>query len=485
MPLAEVAANARDARASRAGARWAVRFGLADLIVWVVGAGLVASVWRRVRPWEWLEPLVDVGRVLGLGAVTLAVFLGIVLLRQAIRLWRGRGAGDVGPAGAAVAWRLAVVALLLALVSVELRLLRRDPDPFLTDDGSARRELLTASAALAMAGVVAGLARGRAAPRRWAWLSVVWAGLAGVAIVATQAFIPYLVLLALDAVRHALTHQDMSRPWPPMLTARVARAGREAAPVLACCLVLALLLSRELRRAAARPGEGDVARPDLWPLLAAAAASAAGAAWLLRVTLPALDGWLAEGLWQALGPRGAAAVVLGFAGLAAGPAARAAVAPGPTRPEPAANPARRSLARALLKAAVALLLLDLIVTRGLAFAGLAGGPWAHGFGLVDDALEWIQSMASSLLGQGWGTYYAPEWLVVALVQLWVGWRIVLLLVTAPGPEPASIDACLGSRRAFGRFAARWAALTVLMIASMPALFLAGLAVLQVFLRNVG
>ena len=65
---------------------------------------------------------------------------------------------------------------------------------------------------------------------------------------------------------------------------------------------------------------------------------------------------------------------------------------------------------------------------------------------------------------------------------WVAWRVFLMLVTPIGIEPTPIDASLADRRTLGRFVIRWTALTVLMVASLPALFLSALVLLHTLFR---
>src|SRR4051812_44566473 len=95
---------------ARVGGR--VRIGLAGLVAWVLGAGIMAAACREVRPWTWLAPRVDVDRLLGLSAASLAVLLGIGLFRQASVLIRRRRTMGDRTLLAALGWRAAVVALL-------------------------------------------------------------------------------------------------------------------------------------------------------------------------------------------------------------------------------------------------------------------------------------------------------------------------------------------------------------------------------------
>jgi hypothetical protein len=286
----------------------------------------------------------------------------------------------------------------------------------------------------------------------------------------------------MDAVRNAMSGPFALRFAGPGLHVRVLRAGTESAPALVCCLVLGLLIARELRRPAPGPGGVVGARRGVLALLAATAATVAGAAWLLAVTIPRLEEWLAEGLGATIDPTNAALVVLGFAGLALGPVARASDRPGQIGPDAADGRPRLPWAGLLLKLAVVVVLLHVIVARGLEIAGRFAESSVRWIDRLNAALEWVGSL---VLIRPWAFFESPEWLVLALAQAWVAWRVARLLVAPIVDEPAPIDASLGDRRALGRFATRWGALTVLMVASLPAMFVAGLALLDALFRALG
>jgi hypothetical protein len=134
-----------------------VRIRLADLMLWVLGAGVAAAVCKASRPASWLVPVMDVGRLLRLYAALLVVFLGITLLRQAFTPAR-RGGSAGGPWLAAVTWRLVVMALLGASLTATVRLLGRDVElgGWFTAEW-ARLTLLPLAMTFAMAGVLTGL----------------------------------------------------------------------------------------------------------------------------------------------------------------------------------------------------------------------------------------------------------------------------------------------------------------------------------------
>jgi hypothetical protein len=309
-----------------------------------------------------------------------------------------------------------------------------------------------------------------------AWLSVLWAGLAGVLIVASEVLIAYLVLMALEAVSNARTRIDWVQREYPGLRERIHDAGLMAIPALVCCLVLGLLISHELRRSAA---PAAATRRGTLMLVLVSAATAATAAWLLATGIPLLHTNLAEGLWLTIAPADAAVLVVGFGGLALGLAARGADRPGPQGPDEEVSRPRWSFLSRRLTAAATLVLLYVIINCVQMIGGYARWwlkPQASWF-YASQSWLWDQLWVSSMPWNGW--------LVLALTEAWVFWRLTWFWWKPLGTGPTPIDAWLGDRAALVRFAARWVALTVLMVAALPVLFVVGLAVLDGVLRAHG
>jgi hypothetical protein len=477
--------------AARDGRPALVRVRLADLMSWVLGAAIAAAVCREARPANWFAPELDVARILGLGTAILAIFAWIGLFRQAVA-WGWRGSREGGATWvAAIAWRLAVLGLLGAALVAEAELLRGDVSG---DDWShpaaARLRILPLAVCLALAGILAGLAPGRVEsrkrPRRLLGLSVVSAAAAGVTFATSQAFIPYLVLLAMNAVRNAMTGSVATQPPGPNLHDRIVHAGIEAAPVLACCLVLGLLVARELRGPDTASEDVGASGRGPWALLTTTVAAATGTVWLLVVTLPGLDRWLAKGLWVVTDARNAAVIVLGFVGLAFGLVARAADRPG--RPASHQSQQRRHSWRwgVLGKLIFALILIDVITARLieliLARRVTDGGPvdesWTRWVGWVDAGFDWLQTLVPARRLQPWYLFETPDFVALALLEAWLAWRVTALLLSSIGDTLTPIDANIANPRTTVRFALRWAALTVLMVASLPASFFTGLALVQ-------
>jgi hypothetical protein len=140
---------------------------------------------------------------------------------------------------------------------------------------------------------------------------------------ATEAIvIPYLVLLAMDALSHA------TRFWEGNGSGAVIRLSHGLVPValsLVSCVPAGVWQSHRLRgpRTASSPPAGRAIRVgnaamDLLSLLAPATA----AIYVMFLFLPSVHTQFAEGLWQAIRPLDRAVVTIGFAGLGAGITAR-------------------------------------------------------------------------------------------------------------------------------------------------------------------
>jgi hypothetical protein len=423
----------------------------------------------------------NVERALSFSAMGLAIFFGLGLIRECASLWRlSAGAVALSPV-TGIVWRFAAVGLLAVFVVGELRLMERGRWEIET----ALRLLLPLAGTMVMGGLVVGMTPGGPRkPRRWASLSVIWAGFAAVVIAATWMMIPYLILLALEAVSNAMI--SMNRPPVAQVPfqARLDRVGLDAALVLTCCLVSALWISRDLRRSQGRGGwRGNLG------LLAIAAVLAAGAAWLMLVTIPLLHPQIAEGLWMTVHPPEVLAILLGFAGMATAIAARAGEPSSSMTPDE--TPPSRRKSRTLLvvvNVAIGIVLLEFILTRvvriGQRGASTMEG-WEQWFGWGESLYQWVRSLGPHALGNVWTLAEQPEWVVLAVAELWVGWRLLGLFVGEPATRCTPIETILEERRTFARFLAHVCAILVLMIAALPTLFVMGVVVLHVALRSVG
>jgi hypothetical protein len=453
------------------------RLRIGDLLVWTLGCGVIAAVCRGVKPRSWVGTPVDIDPLLGVIAVVLAVGLGLVLVRQAVELVRGRLGRDV-PVIAAVAWRLAAATVLGIFLVAEEAELSAEFDRARWLRQPVGRNLLPVVATLGMAGIVAGMTRGRVRATRWPSLSTLGATAVGVAFMATESIIPYLVLIAIEAVTCAMIHPDRARLARADLSDRITRAGLESIVPLVCCALLGLCLSRALRRPATEPGR---ARRRALVLAVATLLAAAGSAWTVGVIVPELHICLVEGGGSILTPGVVAAVFLGFAGLALGLAARAADRPGADEavsPRPRTwQPAVMHLAQGIL----ALILLDVIAVRVAGILGWHEAAWARWVGWFETALAWVQSLLPLWLSKLWIIFAMPQWSVTFLAQLWLAWQVGRFVLRPGDRASIPIDASLRDPRAAARLAGRWAALMVLMVASLPVLTVAGLGLLHCFL----
>ena len=203
-----------------------------------------------------------------------------------------------------------------------------------------RQQLYPACGMFAMLGLVVGMGARFLLPletRRGSrpyWLFVILAGMAAVLIAALPfwpALIAYLVLIALEAVTNAMYH-----PYPiamherlipqPGFSTRLLHAGLDAAVAAGFCLALAVAVARDFERL--RQGKPWATKPAGWAFrfLLLAGAAAAGV-YIAVVTIPMIHPWFAEGFRQVLGPIDAAAIVCCFGLFGAGMAARAIAGP--------------------------------------------------------------------------------------------------------------------------------------------------------------
>jgi hypothetical protein len=460
---------------------------LRDLIVVVLGAGVAAGVARvALERSSGIPPgTLPIYVVVGVALIGPAIWVALRLLGQVIRPASGapEGPGRLG----AVAWRVIAAAMLLGYVAMETADLAGEfgPDPrwygrwILADE--ARAKVLPLCGLFLMTGVILGMspAARPAAPSRTRWQGWSWMVLSVPAVVLfALAMIPisYLVLVALEAVSNAQIHVLISRPG---VWSRLDRAAPAAAMASAVCLGAGVWLSRGLRREPEMGGKPGRA----WPLFVAAAGTAVAGAYLLLVTIPMLDEWLADGIGMVLAAPVGAALVVGFAAVAAGVAARAVVGNAGWEPE-APGSATPRVVRRLGRAGLVVARLVLIVLATLMFLedsflpfsrGLdwVPAPWAEHFA---DARVWVKGLPGADV---WLYALHPEPLFLELGLLWVAVQVAGLLSTR-GPAP--FDLIVVRPRAFPRFVGAWLALTALCLAALPTLFVGGIVAFQYLLR---
>ena len=177
-----------------------------------------------------------------------------------------------------------------------------------------------------------------------------------------------------------------------------------------------------------------------------------------------------------------AAIVLGFASAGAALAARAADRPQvPTEPEPT----RRRWPFWLATSVVGLVALgflaanvDRFVSVFLNGAGSRSGLLARLPERLNLLSDWFGWLVALLFRDIWVTTQGPVYLVMAVTHVWIAYRLALMLLTSPGSARSPLDDAFRNRSGFGVFLIRWFAVTVLMVAALPSLFVTGLVVLH-------
>ena len=488
-----------DQGSHRSGDRFQVR--LWDLIVLVVGASYVLDVARRSRV-AWGGGLPDLAHAIGLTVLTLGLCVGLVVVGQWVRRLRERK----GSAWA-IGWRvLAVVWLAGSLVEVAAALQVAKTTvamPIFGNQATMRLRLTTLMTSLGMVGLilaVAPLGPRSASPRprpRWgSWPSVFLAALVGVVLVALgNGFIPYVVLIAIEAVGNALTRAPLVPR--PILFDRMATASLEALPGLLGCLATAVWVDDDLRAAARDSLEARTPR-SWWGVIARTATvvlAASGAAYVLLVSIPTLSPSPAEGLAAIVDPSTMATIALGFATLAAGLAARSAahLAPGAEatgRPAGPESPLRKlgPWPGRIIGGVVGLVSAEIIGAAVQAIRRDLEYRWYIPIGL--DAWGAIIQAPARWIGQATGTYgwhvliERPDDFLIGAAAIWLTVRLVGLIMSKDSGRPSPLDAIATDRPALGRFLGWWVGLTTLMIASLPGLAVVGVTLIHFVIRWV-
>lgn len=453
---------------------------LRDLVAVVGGAAVVLDLARRASAAQggW-------GLARGLGLLVFAVGIGLALIvaGQLGQRWRG-----ARPRGGAIAWRVGVLAGLGWMLAGLAGALLADGSPY----DEPRLQVATLQAVLGLVGLAlavrpAGPSRPRR-PSRWALPSVVAAVAAGLTLVVLAAgIIPYLVLIAIEAVQNALTRGPLVRR--PILFDRMATTALAALPGFLGCMATATWVDDDLRAALRDPiaARRPWGRAGLLARAGIVAVAAGGSAYLALAAIPALSPSLAEGITAGAGPGVLASLGLGYAGLALGLAARgaAALARSAGGPSPAVVPPERPFGpwpRRLLGLGGGLVAAE--------FAAAAIDRAGGRLGLVEDRDRWWLPIS---LGRWIDWAHAPlRWVDQPVLRDWPdlvqrpdaylvaagsAWLLVALarLAWARGRgEPAALDVVAGDRLATGRLLGWWAALAVALLGSLPGFVAIGL-----------
>lgn len=452
---------------------------LAQLIAWVIAAAVIADLVRRTsRGWSVTPIAFDnpdaIFDVLGAVVLGLAVVVVTRLLMQLVWLTRRKDDEASGrPGWTGVAWRLFVLAILAAYCAVQVKVLAQANEGvtiglYSGTVNRARVQTMVSGGLMLLIGVTlllkppAPVDRPGHATRR-SLTGMILAGVLGLGVLSSFMAIPYLVLLALEAVSNALRHH--LEPVVP-LGQRLRDATIPAALALIGCLLTGSWVDRDLRAAAGRAEaeftngsrKGFAARGMSLALMLTASV------YLMRVTIPYVHSCLDQGIRMVIDPTTATAMVIGLAGLSAGVVARA-VAPRQEGPGPHERLgfiwlAGRSLA--------ALILLQLIAMAMVAVLRESGGSSPF------DSLTLLTWERSSL--RAWDMLWSlnlPTFVWVP-ASLWAAVVVGRELGPFAIDRISSIELITSSKRLTLRFLGLWAALTALCLCALPTLAVASL-----------
>jgi hypothetical protein len=485
--------------------RWQIS--LRGLIFLVLAAGVSSGVVRSAREF-WGNRLIEaagtrpgqttpsaagwspvpVERTAGLVLELEAVFFVLILARQLSSLFRSDARRETRHPRAlfSIAWRISATGLLLWFLSMETSVLRLDYLGYI-DAGwrvpgwgwvySFYQNLMPVCGALVMLGLALGMGAGSlfdeppGRRRRPWWLFVPLAALAAVLLAGQSyvAVIPNLVLVALEAVTNAMRHRLVAGPG---LAARLVRAGSTAVSSLALTLPLALAVARDFERARrnepwARTWQACVAR-----LLLLAAAAATGV-YLACVTLPAIDLWLPQGFAYILGAGQVFTIVVAFAVLAAGLAARSLDRhPAPERPRWLSRTS--SFVRWGMLALVSLALLTCLPSTAQ-FDPRIPSPVTLAIDVVGRANAWLWGRFPDSVVMVISPWLAPERLAWTLMLLGVAILLVELALRPQSAEHGPFDRVVGEPQSILRFGWLVVGLTCVCLVALPTLLIAGQA----------
>jgi hypothetical protein len=292
--------------------------------------------------------------------------------------------------------------------------------------------------------------------------------------------IPYLVLVAIEAVALATRYWDGNGAGS--LT-RLSNCVLPAATALVSCVGSGVWLAHDLRAAPRVAGT----RPHLtfWLLLARVVAAIAPpmcAGYLVTRTIPMINTQLNEGIHMAIDLPIVVIVLIGFAGLSGGIAARAATVrrePGTNDPEVpnqimdriAAGGILGSLTRLFLKL-VACWIIFAVVVSLLPVEKVGWLPWQF-YELAGKSMWLLRKILE-------GSLYNAAFLFAGFAWLFI---VVIGEIVVRGPQDeVPFDRLLENGDTLGRFMRSWLSLTALLASSLPALFVAGLVGYHFFLK---
>jgi hypothetical protein len=469
------------------------RVGLKDVAYWVAAAAILMGLTRRAwsgHVFRFASPAEAYTIRCFLSATfLLAGIVGLRLGAQVVRLVLGMLTLDLGETPGrrttvvpAVLWRLLALVVLVGYVDEVTSDLTAHEEfyaaqtlnitlangPGLRDD--LRGQLVPACGLMMMLGLLVGMrpssARSTGRPGK-AWFIVPLAGAVGVGLASGFMMIPYLVLLALEAVSNASDRVFTARTG---VAERIDLAAIDGSLALLPLLATAGWVAFDLRRAA-REGTPRVSlcRLGIAFRLATFSAMVAMAGRLVVGTIPWLHENLFRGLEGVLSSREVLAIGLGFSGLSAGIAARSMGRTATT----AASPSGSRLLEVVSRSVWCLSLLAIIF--------VATAQWLVSAKSLTDRLpaSWVGWMDAASTLWSWVHHlsdpFAPNsHLFLAPAIVWA--LAVSLRVCGPqAPDRASaFDKVASSPGTLGRFLASSAVLTTLCLCALPTLFVMGL-----------
>jgi hypothetical protein len=482
---------------------------LRGLIVLVLAAGVAAGVARSAREVWGTRTIVNSGfsgglvgassqvpveRTAGLILEIIAVLLLVMIARASIGLARAsRPAEREGRRIRlwAIAWRTSAVCFLLWFISEESRVLRVDfvrefeqsqRVPGSGNEYRARQALFPVCGIFAILGLVVGMGArflfrvtARAGKRPY-WLFVILAGVAAVLIVALPhwaSLIPYLVLIAIEAVTNAMPHRLTPGPG---FSARLLRAGIDASVAAGICLALAVALAGDferLRRGKPR-ATGSLARGIRLCLLGGAATAGL---YIATVTIPGIHPWFADGFLLILDPVKAGMIVCCFGLFGAGMAARAIA--GPPGGQQSSSIARLSVfARATIVGILLFAVLNNLPDSAVLEPRVPGFvTWAVAF--IRGALNYFWDRLPDSFTAGAHAMLAIENLIWTSLLLAIVCFVIELLIRGKPELSSPFDRLACSPEAARQFIWLVVAFVVLCLAALPTLIVAGQALLHV------
>jgi hypothetical protein len=482
---------------------------LGGLIVLVLAAGVAAGVVRSAREVWGVRPIVNTSglswapvggngwppltRTAGVVLEIAAVFLLVILARTLIGLFGGARPAERQAQRTrlwGIAWRTGSICFLLWFISEESSVLRIDlareaaiasAVPGWDYNYIVRQQLLPTCGVFAILGLILGMGVSflfPAAPRggkRPYWLFVMLAAVAGVLIAALPmwaSLIPYLVLVALEAVTNAMHHR--LNPGSAFST-RLLRAGIDV--VVSCCMCTALALAVARDFEMLRRGKASATTRAGWGLrLFLLAGAAVAGTYIAFVTIPAIHPWFAEGFRQVLNPAGAGMIVCGFGLFGAGMAARA-IAGVPER-----QPSRRvswlsALYRLAILGAIVFAVLNVLPDSSVV------EPYAPSF--VTSAVALIKGSVT-LFWEAFPDWCTPSELGMFAIEnlLWISLILAIVcfvvevLIRDNVGVTSPFDRLAESRQGAWRFTWLVLGFVVVCLAALPTLIVAGQVVLH-------